>query len=77
VCELYVGHVRVPLADGDGVVGHAGVVDEHEDIRVRVWPADRAIETALAGRIVNSVAMIGLLWLAAQRHVLRNEWKAT
>ena len=56
-----------PTADADGIAGHAGMADEHEDIRVRVWPADRAIEAALAGAFTNSVTMIGLLWLAAQR----------
>ncbi len=61
-------------ADGDGIAGHAGMVDEHEDIRVRVWPADRAIEAALAGQLTNSVTVIGLLWLAAQRDALRKEW---
>jgi ADP-ribose pyrophosphatase len=50
------------------------VVDEHEDIRVRVWPADRAIAAALAGQLTNSVTAIGLLWLAAQRDALRKEW---
>ena len=40
LCELFVGRVRAPPADADGVAGHAGMADEHEDIRVRVWPAD-------------------------------------
>ena len=74
VCELYAGHVRAPAADADGIAGHAGMVDEHEDIRVRVWPAGRAIEAALNGRMTNSVTMIGLLWLAARREELRREW---
>lgn len=74
VCELYVGHVEAPAAGPDGIVGHAGAVDEHEDIRARVWPAQRAIGAALAGQISNSVAMIGLLWLAVQRDALRKEW---
>jgi ADP-ribose pyrophosphatase len=63
-----------PAAGADGIVGHAGAVDEHEDIRVRVWPAQRAIAAALASQISNSVAMIGLLWLAMQRDSLRKEW---
>ena len=76
VCELYAGHVQAPDADGDGIAGHAGMADEHEDIRVRVWPAARAIGAALSGQITNSVTMIGLLWLAAQRDLLRKEWTA-
>jgi ADP-ribose pyrophosphatase len=47
---------------------------EHEDIRVRVWPADQAIAAALEGRLTNSVTLIGLLWLAARRDRLRQEW---
>jgi ADP-ribose pyrophosphatase len=76
VCELYAGHVQAPIADADGIAGHAGMEDEHEDIRVRVWPTERAIELALSGRITNSVTMIGLLWLAVQRPELRKEWLA-
>ena len=76
LCELYVGRVQAPRADGDGIAGHAGMASEHEDIRVRVWPAERAIAAALNGRLTNSVTMIGLLWLAAQRPALRKEWLA-
>jgi ADP-ribose pyrophosphatase len=76
VCELYAGRVQAPEANGDGVAGHAGMAEEHEDIRVRVWPAERAIALALGGQITNSVTMIGLLWLAAQRDSLRKEWMA-
>jgi ADP-ribose pyrophosphatase len=74
VCELYAGHVTAPQADADGIAGHAGMASEHEDIRVRVWPAERAIEAALAGQLPNSVTAIGLLWLAARRAALREEW---
>ena len=76
VCELYAGRVTAPPADGEGIVGHAGMADEHEDIRVRVWPADHAIAAAVSGRITNSVAMIGLLWLGLRRDLLREEWLA-
>jgi ADP-ribose pyrophosphatase len=74
VCELYVGRVQAPPADGGGIAGHAGMASEQEDIRVRVWAADLAIEAALAGRLPNSVAAIGLLWLAVRRDALRKEW---
>jgi ADP-ribose pyrophosphatase len=73
-CALYAGCIAAPPADADGIAGHAGMEDEHEDIRVRVWPADRAIAAALAGEITNSVTMIGLLWLAIERPTLRKEW---
>jgi ADP-ribose pyrophosphatase len=74
LCQLYAGRVRAPPMDTDGIAGHAGMVDEHEDIRVRVWPADRAIKAALSGQMTNSVTAIGLLWLASQRDILRKEW---
>jgi ADP-ribose pyrophosphatase len=74
LCDLYAGRVIAPVVEPDGVAGHAGMVEEHEDIRIRVWPADRAIEAAIAGRMTNSVTMIGLLWLASQRPALRKEW---
>jgi ADP-ribose pyrophosphatase len=73
-CALFAGRIAAPAADADGIAGHAGMADEHEDIRVRVWPADRAIAAALAGEITNSVTMIGLLWLAIERPGLRKEW---
>ncbi len=74
LCELYVGRVAAPPADAEGIAGHWGMAAEHEDIRVRVWPAGQAIEAALDGQMPNSVTMIGLLWLAARRERLRQEW---
>ena len=60
-----------PVAGPDGIVGHAGAEAEGEDIRIRVWPADKAIALALEGGMPNSVTTIGLLWLAAKRDYLR------
>jgi ADP-ribose pyrophosphatase len=76
LCELYVGRVQAPQVDAAGVAGHAGMAAEYEDIRVRVWPAERAIAAALDGLMTNSVTTIGLLWLAARRDTLRKEWLA-
>ncbi len=75
LCELFVGRVNAPNAGSDGIVGHAGMADEHEDIRVRVWPAERAIEAALSGQMTNSVTLVGLLWLATGRTALQKEWE--
>ncbi len=75
LCTLFAGEVAAPPAGPDGIVGHAGHPTEHEDIRVRVWPAARAIEAVLAGRVPNSVAAIALLWLHARREQLRAEWR--
>lgn len=73
-CELYVGRVTAPPSDAEGIAGHAGMADEHEDIRVRVWPAQRAIDATLAGEFNNAVTTMGLLWFATQRPALRKEW---
>lgn len=75
LCVLYLGRVTAPPADADGLVGHAGLPEEHEDIRVRVWPAAKAIEAAAAGRFPNSVTMLGLLWLAARHDAMRAAWR--
>ena len=73
--HLYIGEITAPAADGDGVAGIAGLAAEEEDIRVRVWPATRAIETALAGGFANVVTALALLFLAARRAELRQTWR--
>lgn len=75
-CVVFVGRVRAPAAGPDGVAGSAGLAAEHEDIRTRVEPAQRAIDRAVAGRYPNSITTIALLWLAAGRERLRAEWLA-
>lgn len=74
LATLFAGRVRAPATDRDGIAGHAGMAAEHEDIRARVWPAARAIETALAGGFPNSVTALALLWLASRRDWLRAHW---
>ena len=73
---LYVGEIAVPPADADGIVGTAGLDSEHEDIRIRVWPAERAIARALSGGFGNVVTTVALLWLAARRDEVRRGWSA-
>jgi ADP-ribose pyrophosphatase len=75
--ELFAGRVTAPPTGTDGVAWHAGEASENEDIQVRVWPAAKAIEAALAGRMANVVTSVGLLWLAAKRDRLRAQWSAT
>jgi ADP-ribose pyrophosphatase len=75
LCALYLGRVVALPADADGIVGHAGLAEENEDIRTRVWPAARAIEAALAGRFANVVTTLGLLWLAARHDAMRAAWR--
>ena len=74
VLHLYAGRVTAPPADENGIAGHAGAEAEGEDIRIRVWPADKAIAEALKGTLANSVTTIGMLWLAAKREELRIKW---
>ncbi len=73
-CTMFAGRVRAPVAGPDGLIGSAGLASEHEDIRVRVWPAANAIADAVAGRFPNSVTSLALLWLAARRESLRVQW---
>ena len=71
---IHVGEVTAPPADAEGLVGAAGLDDEQEDIRVRVWPAQAAIDAAMDGKFANSVTAIALLWLGLRRERLRKEW---
>ncbi len=73
-CRIFAGRVRVQEARPDGIIGHAGMPQEDEDIRVRLWQADAAIGAAVEGRFPNSVTAIALLWLSARREMLRREW---
>lgn len=73
-CELYAGRVTAPETGPDGIAWHAGEASEDEDIRVRVWPAGKAIEATLDGQFTNSITAIGLMWLAARRDWLRARW---
>ena len=77
LCSLFIGRVKIPATDAAGIAGTAGLLVENEDIRVRVWPAVEAIEAALAGRFPNVMTMVALLWLAARRDWLRQEWAVT
>lgn len=73
-CTMFVGRIRAPEAEPDGIIGQGGLSAEQEDIRVRLHPADAAIEAAAAGRYANSVTAIALLWLAVRRDWLRTQW---
>lgn len=73
-CTLFVGRVRAPQSEPDGSAGNFGLQSENEDIRRRVWPAERAIANAVGGKFSNSVTAIALLWLASQRGALQARW---
>jgi ADP-ribose pyrophosphatase len=75
-CTVFAGRVRAPAVGLDGIGGEGGLVSEQEDIRVRVMPANQAIEHAADGRYPNSVTTLALLWLGLRRERLRAEWAA-
>ncbi|HYF08497.1 MAG TPA: NUDIX domain-containing protein [Acetobacteraceae bacterium] len=69
--SLFAGRVRLPEP---GVIGDHGLAHEHEDIRLRVVPADEAIAMLDDNRIENATAALCLGWLARRRDALRREW---
>jgi ADP-ribose pyrophosphatase len=69
-------HVFVARADASVANGIHGLAAEHEDIRVEVYSADEAIRMLDAGEILSGPAVVGLLWLARMRGLLRKEWLA-
>lgn len=73
--SLWAAEVEAPAADADGLAFYAGLAEENEDIRVRVWRADAAIEAAVSGAFGNVVTTVALLWLAARRDWLRALWR--
>lgn len=74
---LYLGEITAPAAGADGIVGTAGLDVEHEDIRIRVRPAARAIAEAQAGKLSNVITTVALLLLATRRDELRRSWGAS
>ena len=72
LCWLFAGEV-----DSRGAGGIHGLAEEHEDIAVRVVPADVAIGWLDSGTIDNAVMLIAVSWLARHRARLRREWSET
>lgn len=71
---IYLARVTAPASDADGIAGHAGLDDEHEDIRVLAVPAATAFAWLDGGRIVNATTAIALHALRARREELRRRW---
>ena len=72
--QILAGRIQAPQAGPDGIVGYGGLDSENEDIRVRVLPAAEAIAGAVAGRHQNVITAVALLWFAARRDWLREQW---
>jgi ADP-ribose pyrophosphatase len=66
---LYCGEVS-----STGVGGIHGLIDEGEDIRVFTQSTKNAMAMVTSGAINNSIGVIGVQWLAANRDALRQRW---
>ena len=62
--------------DCSTISGLHGLEEEGEDIRVFTLPLDEAITWVKTGRINNSTAVAGLLWLALEKDRVRDQWRA-
>jgi ADP-ribose pyrophosphatase len=63
-------------ADLSGAGGVHGLAEEHEDIRVEVFPAAEAIRMLDEGRIEAGPAVVALSWFARHHERLRRDWLA-
>ncbi|WP_298728244.1 NUDIX domain-containing protein [uncultured Ferrovibrio sp.] len=70
--RFYMYCAQVDASQANGVYG---LKDEHEDIRVFALPFQEAFAQWEAGKMPNSPATIGLLWLAVYRDRLRQRWE--
>lgn len=67
--HLFIGRCDAPEAGGV-----YGLEEEGEDIRVHVWPLDKALQAMQSGRINNAASIIALQWLALNRAEVRRIW---
>ena len=63
-------------ADLSSAGGVHGLAEEHEDIRVEVFPAAEAICMLDEGRIEAGPAVVALSWFARHHERLRRDWLA-
>lgn len=68
--HLYLGH-----CDSQGAGGLHGLEEEGEDIRVKVWAFEDALQAVRDGRIINAATIIAIQWLALNRDEVRGLWK--
>ncbi|HUS55259.1 MAG TPA: hypothetical protein VMY41_14805 [Thermohalobaculum sp.] len=62
-------------ADLVGAGGLHGLADEGEDIRTVALDFDEAMAAISTGALNTAIALISILWLAANRQRLRDEWR--
>jgi ADP-ribose pyrophosphatase len=68
--HLYLGH-----CDSQGAGGLHGLEEEGEDIRVKAWAFEDALQAVRDGRIINAATIIAIQWLALNRDEVRGLWK--
>ncbi|MDF0733859.1 NUDIX domain-containing protein [Pseudomonas entomophila] len=68
-------HLFLGRCSSEGAGGLHGLEEEGEDIRVRVWSFEDALQAVRDGRIANAASIIALQWLALNRDEVRGMWK--
>lgn len=63
------------IVDARELGGHFGLVEEQEDILVRVVDFAEAMRLLGEGRIASAIPIIGLQWLALNREALRQRYR--
>lgn len=67
-------HLYLGRCSSEGAGGLHGLEEEGEDIRVRVWTLEDALQAVRDGRIANAATIIALQWLALNRAEVRGLW---
>lgn len=68
-------HLYLGRCTSEGAGGLHGLEEESEDIRVRVWSFDDAMQAVRDGQICNAATIISLQWLALNKDEVRGMWK--
>ncbi|MBA1193504.1 NUDIX domain-containing protein [Pseudomonas entomophila] len=67
-------HLFLGRCDSEGAGGLHGLEAEGEDIRVKVWSFEDALQAVRDGRIANAASIIAIQWLALNRDEVRGLW---
>lgn len=67
-------HLYLGRCSSEGAGGLHGLEEEGEDIRVRVWALEDALQAVRDGQIANAATIIALQWLALNRDEVRGMW---
>ncbi|CAK9891605.1 MULTISPECIES: NUDIX domain-containing protein [Pseudomonas] len=67
-------HLYLGRCSSIGAGGLHGLEEEGEDIRVKVWALEDALQAVRDGKIANAATIIALQWLALNRAEVRGLW---